>query len=56
LHLEVVFDAQTSGGLLISVPAEKSSALLVELRERRTLAAAVIGEVAAKRDCSLLLK
>jgi selenide,water dikinase len=55
MHLEAVFDAQTSGGLLISVPAEKANALLIELRERRTLAAAVIGEVAAKRDCSLLL-
>lgn len=53
--LEVIFDAQTSGGLLMSVPAEKADALLVELRERRTLVNAVIGEVVMKRDCSLLL-
>ncbi len=38
-------DAQTSGGLLISVPAERESALLSELKSRNTLAAAVIGEV-----------
>lgn len=55
LALEAFFDAQTSGGLLLSVPAERADELLVELRERRTLAAAVIGEVVAKRDCSLLV-
>lgn len=38
-------DAQTSGGLLISVPAEKSDLLVTELMEKQSLAAAVIGKV-----------
>ena len=38
-------DAQTSGGLLIAVPADAESALLRELEARGTPAAAVVGEV-----------
>jgi len=38
-------DAQTSGGLLIAVPPERTPALLAALETARTLAAAVIGEV-----------
>lgn len=38
-------DAQTSGGLLMSLPAERAIALLELLRRRGTGAAAVIGEV-----------
>ena len=40
-------DAQTSGGLLLAVPAEHETALLAALREERTPAAAVIGRVVA---------
>jgi selenium donor protein len=40
-------DAQTSGGLLLAVPAENEPALLAALREERTPAAAVIGRVVA---------
>ncbi len=40
-------DAQTSGGLLLSVPAEHEAALVAALREERTPAAAVIGRVVA---------
>jgi selenide,water dikinase len=40
-------DAQTSGGLLLSVPAEHETVLLAALNEERTLAAAVIGRVVA---------
>lgn len=40
-------DAQTSGGLLISVPAAKVSRLISELNKRGTPYASVIGEVAA---------
>ena len=36
-------DAQTSGGLLIAVPAERSEQLVRGLRDRGTLCAAVIG-------------
>ena len=38
-------DAQTSGGLLISVAAEKRDTLLARLTEAGTLAAAVVGEI-----------
>src|SRR5690606_31305562 len=38
-------DAQTSGGLLISVPAAKADALIDALRAADTLVAARIGEV-----------
>jgi selenide,water dikinase len=40
-------DAQTSGGLLLAVPAEREEILLAELERRGTLARAVIGEVGA---------
>jgi selenide,water dikinase len=40
-------DAQTSGGLLLAVPAEHETALLAALREAQTPAAAVIGRLTA---------
>jgi selenide, water dikinase len=40
-------DAQTSGGLLLAVPAENQPSLLAALQEERTPAAAVIGRVVA---------
>jgi selenide,water dikinase len=44
-QLDFFYDAQTSGGLLISVPVTKSEELLHRLRDTKTPAAAVIGEV-----------
>ena len=46
-RLEFFYDAQTSGGLLISVPAAKANELLQRLAGAKTPAAAVIGEVRA---------
>lgn len=40
-------DAQTSGGLLLAVPAENEAAMLAALREERTPVAAVIGRLIA---------
>jgi selenium donor protein len=40
-------DAQTSGGLLLAVPAENQAALLSALQEEHTPSAAVIGRVVA---------
>ena len=40
-------DAQTSGGLLLAVPAENEAALIAALREEHTPAAAVIGRIIA---------
>jgi len=44
-HITLLFDAQTSGGLLISVDAEKCEALTKELKNRGLETVAVIGEV-----------
>jgi selenide, water dikinase len=46
----LLFDAQTSGGLLISVAQDKTDRLLQELRKRGVETIAVIGEVTAERE------
>ena len=45
---DILFDPQTSGGLLISVPRVKAHDLLARLRERNVLEAVIIGEVVAE--------
>ena len=45
LILDLLGDAQTSGGLLISVPASRSNDLIQKLLERKVPAADIIGEV-----------
>jgi selenide, water dikinase len=42
---DILFDPQTSGGLLISVPAPKAPALLKKLHKQGVKSAAVIGKV-----------
>lgn len=41
-------DAQTSGGLIISVPADKADAMVESCKKHNALSAAVIGEVVAE--------
>ena len=43
----LVCDSQTSGGMVISVPADKCDAMVESLKKHNALAAAVIGEVIA---------
>jgi selenide,water dikinase len=43
--VDILYDAQTSGGLLISVAAEKAQGLLERLHSRGVQHAAVVGEV-----------
>jgi selenide,water dikinase len=43
----LVCDAQTSGGMLICVPAAKADALVASLKKHKALAASVIGELVA---------
>lgn len=43
--LDILFDAQTSGGLLISIPGEKAESLLKSLHENGIESAAIIGEI-----------
>ena len=46
--IDMLFDPQTSGGLLISVPENKASELLIDLYANGVDDAAVIGEVTGK--------
>ena len=46
-HEEIVFDPQTSGGLLFSLPASQSDALCQALRDAGVASATVIGSVEA---------
>jgi selenide,water dikinase len=51
---EIVFDPQTSGGLLIAAAAEEAQALCDEIR-RNAGAAAIIGEVVPQEDYAVVL-
>lgn len=55
-RLEFFYDAQTSGGLLISLPPERVSQLVEGLHKGGALAAAVIGEVLPRQNASLVIK
>jgi selenide,water dikinase len=53
---DILFDPQTSGGLLMSVPAEKASILLERLREARISGASIIGEVTRETKGKIIVK
>jgi selenide,water dikinase len=55
-QLEFLFDPQTSGGLLMSVPAAHADELVGHLRESETQAASVLGKVIAREDAALIVK
>lgn len=52
---DLVFDPQTSGGLLAAVPAEEAEKLLAKLKGLNLLCA-VIGEVIDRKDYALLIR
>jgi selenide,water dikinase len=54
--LDLLFDPQTSGGLLLGVPADRGAALLAALREAGDAHAAIIGEVTPPRADGALLR
>ncbi len=55
-RLEICFDAQTSGGLLISVSADKTDLLVEKAREKGAAFTCVIGEVTEKEGVSLVFE
>lgn len=52
---DLIFDPQTSGGLLVSVPAQEADALLEELKELSSHSS-LIGEVTDRKEYALLIK
>lgn len=48
--LDVLYDPQTSGGLLISVAEENAQALIQSLQDNKALCYAIIGQAVAKED------
>lgn len=56
VRLEFFYDAQTSGGLLISVPPERCDELVRLARDKGATAACVIGEVLPRGDKALILR
>jgi selenide,water dikinase len=55
-RLEFFYDAQTSGGLLISVPTENADALVADLRAKGAASACVVGEVTERADAALIAR
>ena len=47
-RIDILFDAQTSGGLLISLPGEAAQALVARLRAEGVEEAAIVGHVVAQ--------
>jgi len=56
VHKIILCDAVTSGGLLLSVPSEQAENLVMRLRDRGVVSAAVIGEVVADHPGQLCVK
>ncbi|OFW28429.1 MAG: selenide, water dikinase SelD [Acidobacteria bacterium RIFCSPLOWO2_02_FULL_65_29] len=53
--VEIAFDPQTSGGLLIAIPEQSAAALVDELRASGVPAATVIGHAVAKENVAVRL-
>jgi len=56
VRAEFLWDAQTSGGLLLSVEAAKAEALVEEARKRGAARAVVVGEVREKTTCAIVFR
>lgn len=52
---EFAFDAQTSGGLLISVEASRANELVQLARDGGANASCIVGQVLPQEDVSLIL-
>jgi selenide, water dikinase len=56
VRLEFFYDAQTSGGILMSVPAEKADAAVAAAMSKGASATCVIGEVVERREKAIVLR
>lgn len=54
--MDVLYGAETSGGLLISLPRKKADSLLTQLHKRGIQEAAVVGEVTERQEVCLVVK
>jgi len=54
--LNILFDAQTSGGLLISVPSDKGEELLQNLHRHGVNEASIIGEILAEPQGKIVIR
>jgi selenide,water dikinase len=55
IRSELLFDAQTSGGLLIAVPSDSVNLMIALLKNSGALAYAIIGEVLPRQDVALIV-
>jgi selenide, water dikinase len=56
VRLELFYDAQTSGGLLISLPAADAPKLVETARSKGAAASCIIGEVIERADVALIVR
>lgn len=56
VRLEFFYDAQTSGGMLISVPADKADALVTSARSKGAQSACIVGEVLERSEVALIVR
>jgi selenide,water dikinase len=56
VRLEFFYDAQTSGGLLISVAADQADALIASIRAKGMVVACVVGEVLDRADVFVIVR
>jgi len=56
VRLLILFDAQTSGGLLISVPDSEANPLVKRMHEHGIQDAAIIGEIVAEPKSKIIVK
>ena len=56
LRLEVFYDAQTSGGMLVSIAADRAEALVQALKRRNAAAAVIVGEVVPRGEAKLVVR
>ncbi|MGE3776021.1 MAG: selenide, water dikinase SelD [Pirellulaceae bacterium] len=56
LREEFLFDAQTSGGLLISIPEARAAELITRAQSGGAAAACIVGAVEARQDAAVIIR